>query len=251
MANPMHTPFLRSISICTLLLLLPLGAGCRMKGPDPFEDVNRFFYDVNEGLDRFVLKPASRGYEKALPGFVRTGIGNAFHNLAYGNVILNDVLQLRFASALGGVGRVAVNTTVGLAGTVDVATNWGLPAHQNDLGITLGRYGFKAGPYLVFPLFGPSTVRDAPNLITSRFVHPLTYIELRPVFSIPLTAAEILSARSRADPAIRFRTEAAIDPYIFTREAYLQRRLTQIAEELAAPPDDDFYDLDMSPTTPP
>src|SRR6266513_2880657 len=148
------------------LAIVLIGGGCahNPKNPDPFHKVNRFFYKVNDGLDKILLKPAMDVYTKVVPKPVRHGLGNFFDNLGYGNVILNDMLQGHIKDGFAGMGRMAVNTTVGVGGVFDVATKWNLPSHSNDFGITLGKWGAGPGPYLVLPLYGPSTFRDVPRI---------------------------------------------------------------------------------------
>ncbi|MCY2954344.1 MAG: VacJ family lipoprotein, partial [Planctomycetota bacterium] len=199
--------FLGTLLACALLALC---AGCASNNPDPLEKVNRAIYGLNDGLDRFLVKPVSRGYEKITPRPVQNGITNFFENLSYTNVIFNDLLQGRLGPALGGVGRMGVNTTVGILGTMDVATKWGLPAHRNDMGLTLGQYGVNPGPYLVLPLVGPSTLRDATDILSRRFTDPLQFVSMTRENELMITGVQVTDARTRADWAIRFRDQAAI-----------------------------------------
>jgi phospholipid-binding lipoprotein MlaA len=230
-------------------VLLSLCAGCAGNNPDPLEKLNRAVYGFNDGLDRFLLKPVSRGYEKITPRPVRNGVTNFFANLAYTNVIFNDLLQGEFGPALGGIGRMGVNTTVGLLGTVDAATNMGLPAHRNDLGLTLGKYGVKPGPYLVLPLLGPSTPRDASDIFSRWLTDPLQLVSMTRENELLIAGARVIDARTRADWSIRLRDMAAIDPYVFTREAYLRYRNSLLNPDEPAPVDEDFYDLPTVPST--
>jgi phospholipid-binding lipoprotein MlaA len=242
----------------TLLLpvaFLLISGGCAQnpKNPDPLQGMNRFFYKVNDGLDKFLLKPAMDVYTKVVPKPVRHGLGNFFDNLGYGNVILNDMLQGHVKDSFAGMGRIAVNTTVGVAGVFDVATKWNLPAHSNDFGITLGKWGAGPGPYLVLPLYGPSTFRDVPRIPVGMYTNVLHYVHLPDAISIPMDVLNVAEDRSRANAAIKFRDEAAIDPYIFMREAYLQFRRIKIYGEAHVPPavEPGFYDEDEGPATRP
>ena len=239
----------------SLSAILLLGGGCAQnpKNPDPFEKCNRFFYKVNDGLDKVLLKPASDVYTKVVPQPVRHGLGNFFDNLGYGNVILNDFLQGHIKQGFGSAGRMAVNSTVGVAGVFDVAAKWKLPAHSNDFGITLGKWGAGPGPYLVLPLYGPSTFRDVPRIPVGMYTNVLHYVDLPDAVSIPLDVLNVAEDRSRANAAIKFRDEAAIDPYIFMREAYLQFRRIKIYGETRATQtmEPGFYDEDEGPTTRP
>ncbi len=238
-----------------LVVFVLLGGGCAQnpKNPDPFVKCNQFFYKVNDGLDKVLLKPASNVYTKVVPRPVRHGLGNFFDNLGYGNVILNDFLQGHIKDGFGSVGRMAVNSTVGVAGVFDVATKWKLPAHSNDFGITLGKWGAGPGPYLVLPLYGPSTFRDVPRIPVGMYTNVLHYVNLPDAVSIPLDVLNLAEDRSRADAAIKFRDEAAIDPYIFMREAYLQyRRIKIYGPERAKPTmEPNFYDEEEGPTSRP
>jgi len=232
-------------------LILMLLAGCGSNPIDPLEPVNRTIYGLNSGLDKFVLKPAADGYTKIVPQFLRQSIGNGFDNLTYFNVVLNDFLQNKQDQGWRDFARMAVNSTVGIGGIFDPATKWNLAAHDNSFGNTLGQWGAKAGPYLVLPLFGPSSVRDAPNLGTELVTDPLFW--LSPPFwsvSVPLAATDVVDMRSRSDFLIKFRDKAAIDPYVFTREAYLRYRENIIHPE-TAPSDEGFYDVDTQPATQP
>lgn len=226
-------------------IALCLMAGCAA-GPnkaDPYEKTNRSIYNFNEGLDKVALKPLSNLYVAVFPKPLRTILGNAFDNLVYGNVILNDFLQGKSQQGFGDLGRMAANSTVGIGGLFDVATGWKLPAHENDFGITLAKWGAKPGPYLVLPLFGPSTARDAPGLGVEYLTDPLTWICAPWAAIIPLDVTDLVDARTRGDFLARFRNEAALDPYVFTREGYLQYREHQINPGRPTT-DESLYDLD-------
>jgi len=197
---------------------------------DPWEKTNRAFYNFDDGLDRVLLKPLSDFYVKVVPEPVRTGLGNGFANLGYGNVILNDLLQAKWEQGLSDSGRMAANSTIGIAGIFDVASRWGLPSHQNDFGITLGKWGTGPGPYLVLPLLGPSTFRDAPDLLVASFTNPLRWVNPPLYVTVPLGTVQAANGRSRVETALRFRNAAAIDPYVFTRNGYLQYRDNLIHE---------------------
>jgi phospholipid-binding lipoprotein MlaA len=229
-----------------ILILCCLAAltGCAGSNPvDPYENTNRAIYNFNTGLDRFVLKPMADGYVKFIPPFIRTPLGNAFDNMDYLNVVLNDFLQGKTGQGLGDAGRMAVNSTVGIGGFFDVATGWGLPVHDNRFGNTLGLWGCGAGPYLVLPLFGPSCLRDAPGLGVATITDPVFWLFPPWYVSFPLFVAGTVDARSRSDFIVKFRDEAAIDPYVFTRQAYLQYRENQIHEGRPTT-QEDIYDED-------
>jgi phospholipid-binding lipoprotein MlaA len=229
-----------------ILVVIAIGilSGCAgdPKNIDPWETVNRPMYDFNEGLDRYALKPLADGYVKVVPKPVRTGLGNAFDNLGYGNVILNDFLQAKWGQGCSDAGRMAVNSTVGIGGIFDVAGPWRMPSHDNDFGITLGKWGAPAGIYVVLPLFGPSCGRDAPGIGVEIVTDPVTWVGAPLAATISLGATQAVDARSRADMEVRFRDAAAIDPYVFTRSAYLQYREGQIHEGQAPAGNSGMYD---------
>jgi phospholipid-binding lipoprotein MlaA len=228
------------LALCCLATL----TGCAGNNPvDPYENVNRFFYNFNSGLDRYALKPLSDGYVKIIPPFIRTSLGNGFDNLGYFNVVFNDLLQGKTGQGLGDFGRMAVNSVVGIGGLFDPATGWGLPSHDNRFGDTLGRWGYGAGPYLVLPLFGPSCLRDAPGIGVAAITDPVFWLFPPWYVTVPLSAVGTIDARSRSDFLVKFRDEAAIDPYVFTRQAYLQYRENQIHEGRPTT-QEGFYDED-------
>ena len=155
---------------CALIMLT--GCAADHGNIDPWEKTNRAFYNFDDGLDRVLLKPMADVYVKVIPQPIRTGLGNGFDNLAYGNVILNDFLQGKLQQGLNDTGRMAVNSTIGIAGFFDVASRWGMHSHENDFGITLGKWGVKPGPYLVLPLLGPMTLRDTPGIVVASVTNP-------------------------------------------------------------------------------
>jgi phospholipid-binding lipoprotein MlaA len=239
------------------ILILGLVSGCSSAGNsrprphniDPLQKVNRLFYNFNDALDRHLLKPTAGIYEKIIPELIRKGIGNGFDNLGYLNVALNDFLQAKWGQGLSDTGRFAVNTTFGIAGIFDVATRWGLPEHYNSAGVTMGKWGFGPGPYLVLPLLGPYTLRDVPNIGTAMVTNPLFWIQPGCEVTLPLGIFATIDARSRSDFMFRFRSEAALDPYVFTRDAYIQYREAQIHEG-KRPVEPGLYDDEESAPAP-
>jgi phospholipid-binding lipoprotein MlaA len=229
--------------------------GCK-PGPDPrdpWESLNRQTYKFNDGLDHVLLKPVADGYVKVIPKPVRTCIGNAFDNLVYLDVVLNDYLQKKPDQGWSDLWRFATNSTVGVLGLFDPATKWGMPVHENDFGLTLRRWGVKPGPYIMIPLLGPSTVADSMDYPVTYVVTPTSWFNISWKITVPLYVVDTVDLRSRADRLVRFRNEAAIDPYIFTREAYLDYR-AQKAGGAAAPTTSSIYDEDIekpAPTTAP
>jgi phospholipid-binding lipoprotein MlaA len=241
-------PSRRTAAMIFILLIASIFcAGCASgpPNPDPWEKTNRFLYRVNDGIDKYALKPAADVYIFIVPKPLRIGIGNGFDNLVYFNVIFNDFLQGKGDQGWSDLGRMALNSTVGFAGFFDVATSVGLPAHENDFGVTLGKWGVGPGPYIVIPLIGPSTVRDAVGLGVKYAATPTSWLNLPWSISIPLYAAYVIDLRSREYSLARFRDEAAVDPYLFTRSAYLQYRDGLINEGKPPTTQNDVFDEDI------
>ena len=191
--------------------------------PDPYEHTNRIFYSINDKLDRTIMQPVARSYVEVTPGIIRTGVTNFFDNLHYPNVILNTFLQGKLKQGVQDTSRFIFNSTLGFGGLLDIATGIGLPKHNEDLGQTLAVWGFKSGAYLYIPLIkGPSTVRDTTDLATSTLLDPLTY--LSSIVLWPVEALNVINKRANLLNDTSLRDEAAVDPYSFTREAYIQRR---------------------------
>ena len=189
---------------------------------DPLEPENRDVYAFNDGLDHYLFKPVATGYAKITPDIMQTGITNFFNNLGYLNVILNSSLQGKLDQSLSDIFRFIFNSTLGIAGLFDVATPMGLQAHNEDLGQTFAVWGSGQGAYLILPLFGPSTTRDAPDVVTSWLLDPVSY--LASAISLPATALNVINRRANLLESSNMLNEAALDPYSFLREAYLQQR---------------------------
>jgi len=205
--------------------LLALG-GCASGPPhhagDPFEPMNRAMFAFNDGLDRHVAKPVATGYTKVTPRPLRDAIDNVFSNLGDVGNFASDVLQLKATDATEDLMRIAFNTTFGLGGLIDWASAAGLPKHHQDFGLTLGHYGVPAGPYLVLPVFGPSSVRDASGWVFSSAVSPTTWLGAGA--SVPLYGVNVVSSRADMLGATDLLDAAALDRYSFVRDAYTQRR---------------------------
>jgi len=192
---------------------------------DPWESVNRPVFRFNEGFDRIVLQPVSNAYRAILPKPARTGVSNFFDNLDEPLTAANQILQGKPATGISDLGRFVVNSTVGLAGLTDPASELGLPEHDEDIGQTLAVWGVPSGPYVVLPLFGPNTVRDAPARITPRVARALYFDALGlENLKIPASAFGFVSDRADESRKLEAAREAALDPYLYIREAYLQRR---------------------------
>ena len=193
---------------------------------DSLEPGNRVIYDINDKLDRYIIKPVAEKYVEYTPKLVRTGVSNFYHNLTYLNVILNDFLQGKMTQGISDVGRFVVNSTFGIGGLWDIASAYNVPKHHEDFGQTLGVWGMGEVAYLVLPIKGPDSLRDAPDLATSTLLNPLFYVS-SPVV-IPVAILGGISERADFLEATRVRDEAALDAYTFTREAYRQKRINDI-----------------------
>ncbi|WGS42376.1 VacJ family lipoprotein [Burkholderia sp. JSH-S8] len=190
---------------------------------DPLEGFNRTMYKFNDTVDTYALKPVAKGYQYVVPQPVRDSVTNFFSNIGDVYIAANNLVQLRIADGVGDIMRVVINTVFGVGGLFDVATVAKLPKHTADFGVTMGRYGMPAGPYLVLPLLGPSTVRDAAGLGVDYVGNPLTYVKPDGV-SYGLFGVNLVNTRANLLGAGDVLEAAAIDKYSFVRNAYLQRR---------------------------
>jgi phospholipid-binding lipoprotein MlaA len=195
---------------------------------DPWESWNRGVYKVNDSVDRAVVKPLARGYVKVVPSPARTGVSNFFSNLHTPTTMVNDALQGKFGAAANDLARFVVNTTVGVGGLLDPATQMGLDKNDEDFGQTLGHYGVKPGPFLELPILGPSDARDAPAKAVDIFTGPTHYISNNYV-SYGLYGLQALDTRAALLP-LDTTLQKVFDPYAFIRDAYLQRRAYLVSD---------------------
>lgn len=240
-------------SLYRLALVFLLGAtlglgGCATgddRDPrDPLEPLNRATYSFNDMLDRAVIKPLAQGYAFIMPAPANQGVTNFFNNLADIRSALNNLLQLKVGRAFSDVGRVAINTTVGILGLIDVASNMNLPRYGEDFGQTLGVWGFGPGPYIVLPLLGPSSGRDTVGLVVDWYTDPIRWLLNDETWRWGLLGLEIIDTRADLLNASRVLEQASLDPYAFMRDAFLQRRRSLVYD--GNPPDefeDEFEDL--------
>ncbi len=215
------------------IVVILLGAGCASapqdeRDPrDPFEGLNRGVYKFNDTFDEYLARPLARTYVKVLHQEIRGRIGNFFANLADPLIGVNNFLQGKFEDGVNDWARFAFNSTFGLLGIHDVASEWGYEKHNEDFGQTFGRWGAGPGPYLVLPIFGSSTVRDGLGLGVDMYTDPMG--EIRPI-NLRNSLIVVRAVNLRADllEASRILEEAALDRYVFQRDAYLQRRRSLI-----------------------
>ncbi len=218
----------------TMMALMLLSGGCATLDSgddrDPIENLNRKIFNFNEKADNAVFKPVARGYQAIVPDPVDRGVSNVFSNIEDVATVFNDLLQIKVRQ--GGLDsvRFVVNSTVGLLGLIDVASDMGLPKHREDFGQTLGYWGMGSGPYLVLPFLGPSTLRDTVGLVVDRQnFDPINDID-HTVTRNSLTVIEAIDRRADLLGASNFFEKAALDRYSFLKEAYFQRRQTDIAD---------------------
>lgn len=236
---------LRASNATVLMLLAVVMSGCASvpaedrAESDPWEPMNRGLYSFNRGLDNVTTKPLAKGYEKVLPQPVRTGITNFFKNLRTPASAINNFLQGKPKYGFSELGRFVFNSTLGIGGLLDIATAGGLEAHYEDIGQTVAVWGVPDGPYVMIPLVGPSTLRDAllfPLFIVSNPLYHYNNTSVRDKLYI-LRAIELRARLLPLEPML----EESKDPYITLRESYLQNRQYEIYDG-EPPEDDEFFD---------
>jgi len=193
---------------------------------DPIESTNRVSDKLNDGIDRISLKPIAQGYTYVVPKPMRTAVSNFYDNTTYMNTVLNDFLQGKGQQGFMDLMRFLINSTLGIGGLVDVASSMGLERHDEDFGQTLATWGVGQGAYIVYPLYGPNSVRNTPDFLTATATDPLFWagFVLAPYVTIPLTVLKYVDERAHLLSASDMRDELALDPYVFTREAWRQQR---------------------------
>jgi phospholipid-binding lipoprotein MlaA len=214
-----------------MLLVASIMCGCATTAArdprDPWEGFNRGVTSFNNAADAAVIKPVAKVYMKVVPSPVRTGVNNFFGNVGDIGVMFNNLLQGKINNAASDFGRLSMNTTFGVFGLIDVASQLGIPKHDEDFGQTLGRWGIGSGAYLVLPLLGPSTLRDGIATIPSAYLNPITYVNDNTT-RWSLIGLGTVNTRANLLKATNILEEAALDKYIFTRDAFLQRRLQRV-----------------------
>ncbi|MFM1806801.1 MAG: phospholipid-binding lipoprotein MlaA [Pseudomonadota bacterium] len=224
--------FLKSFMVLSVLVL----SACasiqqteRVAKIDPFERVNRAVFSFNEAADDYVIKPVAEAYKFVLPEFVRTGVTNFFSNINDVLIAANNLLQGKPSNAASDIGRFLVNSTIGILGFFDVATDMGLDKNREDFGQTLAVWGVGDGPYVVLPFFGPSNVRDTVGLavdIETDFM--INTNKLNSDEKIAVNGLRIINRRADLLDAGQLLEDAAFDKYSFLRDGYMQRRRSQI-----------------------
>ena len=224
---------IRWVSITLMALLLTACAsippGSTADPRDPFERYNRAMFSFNKTVDDKVLKPVATGYVDVIPDLVRTAISNFFGNIGDVWTAVNNYLQGKPRDGTNDLARVVLNSTFGIVGLIDVATPAGLVQHEEDFGQTLGVWGVKSGPYLVLPILGASTVRDGLARPVDLYADPITQIDSAGVEN-SLRALRLVDDRATLLYSTRMMEDAALDPYLFVRDAYLQRRESRVRD---------------------
>lgn len=230
--------------VFALMLAITLIGGCATSGNprDPLEPINRAVYGFNDGFDRAIAKPVAETYRSVVPAIVRQGVTNFFSNINDLWIFINNVLQGKPREAADDFGRFAINSTLGLLGLIDIASDFGLEKHNEDFGQTLGRWGVASGPYLMLPFVGPSTLRDALSYrlvdVKADFVVQTDHVPTRNTLFVTRT----IDTRANLLDASRLVDDAALDNYSFIRDAYIQRRENLIYD--GAPPKDKKAELE-------
>jgi len=215
-----------------LLVAAAVGlGGCATPGGslnDPLEGYNRAMFGFNEGVDKAIIKPLASGYKTVMPEFARTGVTNFFANLGDLWIGINNILQGKVGAGASDFGRFAINSTIGIVGLFDIASNAGFEKHNEDFGQTLGRWGVGNGAYVVLPILGPSSVRDGLSLLAVDWRgDPLWYVGNIPTRN-ELIGVRVVDNRANLLDVSRLAEEAALDHYAYVRDAFLQRRRSLI-----------------------
>ncbi len=229
-------------ALSTLLIISSLAGCSTLQGPelgvyDPLENVNRPSYRFSDAIDRRLLVPVARGYDKASPNWLQRGVLNMFANLRSVSSMVNGVLQAKPTSAATDFTRIVLNSTVGIGGFFDVAAKMDLQDQAEDFGQTLAVWGVKRSRFLYIPLIGPSTVRDLPSTVVRGLVPRLL---LGGAYHWSVSVVDVVAQRADFLGASQARDASALDPYVFTRDAYYQRRAFQIYD--GQPPLDDLFE---------
>lgn len=219
---------LSQLALALLAAALMSGCATTANNPkDPIEGFNRAMFDVHEGIDKVVLKPVAKGYDAVLPNPVQAGVTNFFANIGDLAIAGNNLLQGKPGAAVSDLMRFGINSTIGLLGILDVATPAGLEKHDEDFGQTFGVWGADTGAYVFLPIFGPRNVRDTAGLVFDLWADPVAHVDHVPTRN---TLLGVRAINTRADllAADKVIEEAALDKYAYLRDAYLQRRRSQV-----------------------
>lgn len=232
-------------ALTAALCFLPFGAyAVGEANNDPIEGYNRAMFKFNDGVDHYFLKPLAQGYQAGVPLPARVAFTNFIGNFNDVPNAMNNLLQGKVKEALSDIGRVLINTTLGIGGAIDVATEFGLDKHNEDFGQTLGVWGFGTGPYIVLPLLGPSSGRDTLALPIDWYSGPRNYVIPEVPTRNIVSGVDVVAKRASLLGADTTLEQASIDKYVFMRNFYFQRRLSQVYDGSPPRPKDDDMDED-------
>lgn len=237
------------------LLCAAMISGCAttQNPKDPYEKYNRAMFSFNDTVDQVALKPVATVYHTVLPTFVQSSVGNFFGNIGDVWIAANNLLQWKVQDGMSDVSRVLINSSVGIGGLFDIASEAGIPKHNEDFGQTLGKWGVKSGPYVVLPFLGSSTMRDTVALPVDWYGNPWGYVHPHRLRNAGYVL-RIIDQRASALDASRLLEDAALDKYEFVRDAYLQRRQNLINDNGVRDSkpnyDDDNTELTPNSSTP-
>ena len=217
-------------------LLLAFNLSVNAEEIDPFEETNRAIYEFNESLDSNVLEPVSRAYKNNMPESAQKGIGNFLDNLDDVSTLANQILQFKPIESAETLARILVNTTIGLGGLFDVASDMGLVTEDEDFGQTMAVWGVEQGPYVVLPLLGPSTVRDGIGAYVD-LTSPANMVD--EIGEVGVSVINVVDKRVDLLPITDI-LDQSDDPYITMRSSYLQKRNNDIYDGNVPVTDDDF-----------
>lgn len=229
----MKKTLVKSVVSLAVAAALSGGAIAADNPKDPAEGFNRAMFAVNEGLDTVIAKPVAKGYDYVAPLPVKAVVGNFFSNIADVMIGMNNLFQGKPGEAFTDWGRVLVNTTVGIGGAFDVASEMGLDKHYEDFGQTMGSWGVDEGAYLFWPIIGPRTVRDTAGFVVDSYADPVWYVEPVPVRN-SFVGLRYVDQRAALLPTDKIIEEGALDKYAYIRDAYLQHRRNAVYD--GAPP---------------
>ena len=241
--------YLLVIAVSSLVLLSGCASTTASKA-DPLEGLNRATYRFNDAVDEAVFKPVAKGYQAVTPTFFRAGVTNLFTNIGDVATALNNLLQGKAGDAASDTGRFLINSTLGVLGLFDVATPMGLEKHNEDFGQTLGVWGVNSGPFLMLPLMGPSTLRDAAGRPVDAYAGYSRYVDHIPSRNSAF-GLEVIDLRANLLGASSTLDAAALDKYQFVRDAYLQRRLRSVYDGRAPQAKLDQLEEDLAPPAAP
>ena len=215
---------------------------------DPFEPMNRVVFSFNEAADDYVIKPIAQAYKFVLPEFARTGVTNFFSNINDVLIAANNLLQGKPMEAANDIGRFLVNSTIGVLGLFDVATDIGLDKNREDFGQTLGVWGFSDGPYVVLPFFGASNVWDTVGFVVDvETDFMINTNKLNSDEKIAVNALRVINRRADLLDAGQLLEDAAFDKYSFVRDGYLQRRRNQVYDGNPPPVKEEDWASEITP----